>query len=95
MDNRAPKKIYLLWHGESPEGSGEGIFWNEDRINDTDEEYYHVSEIEQLEKEKEWLIHHYAKDMIIDNDRLDNHGIDDFKKEIIEEMQQALLEESE
>ena len=44
----------------------------------------------QLEKEKEWLVHHYAKDMVIDNDRLDDHGINDFKNEIIEEMQEAL-----
>ncbi len=48
--------------------------------------------IEQLKKEKEWLINHYAKDMVIDNDRLDDHSIDDFKKEIIEDMQQVLKE---
>ena len=53
MDNRAPKKIYLTWYGESPEESGEGIYWNEDRVNNTDEEYYHVSEIERLENRVE------------------------------------------
>ena len=55
MDNNAPKKIYLLCYGESQEESGEDIFWSEDRINDTDEEYYHVSEIERLRKELEWI----------------------------------------
>jgi len=50
MDNNAPKKIYLLCYGESHEESGEDIFWCEDRINDTDEEYYHVSEIKRLRK---------------------------------------------
>ena len=50
MDNNAPKKIYLLCYGESREESGENIFWSEDRINDTDEEYHHVSEIERLKK---------------------------------------------
>ena len=50
MDDRVPKKIYLLCYGESREESGEDIFWSKDRINDTDEEYYHVSEIERLKK---------------------------------------------
>ena len=50
MDSNTPKKIYLLCYGESPEGSGEDIFWSEDRVNDTDEEYHHVSEIERLKK---------------------------------------------
>ena len=46
--------------------------------------------IEILYKQKEWLIHHYAKDMVIDNRRLDDHGIDDLKKEIIDDMHQSL-----
>ncbi len=51
-----------------------------------------AKKIGMLLKEKEWLINHYAKDMVIDNDRLDDHSIDDFKKEIIEDMQQVLKE---
>ncbi len=47
-------------------------------------------EIERLKKEKEWLIEHYAKDMVIQNDRLDDHDWEDLKKEIAKEMQQAL-----
>ncbi len=78
MDNRAPKKIYLTCYGENPEENGEDIFWSESRINDTDEEYYHASEIERTEKEKEWLLQRLLKD------------IPCTKKELIKIMNQAL-----
>lgn len=56
-----PKTIHLQWHDEdgkefdSPNFDGECVTWSIDAINDDDELYYHVSEIERLNKEKEWL----------------------------------------
>ena len=88
-NNDAPKKIYLLCYGESREESGEDIFWCEDRINDTDEEYYHVSEIERLREENKWLIENYATTVYLVTDgKMLQERIDDIK----EAMQQTLKE---
>ena len=62
MDNKIPKKIYLQWYDEDGVEiqtdfmNEQDVLWCEDKINDTDIEYYHVSENERLRKEKEWLI---------------------------------------
>ncbi len=50
-------------------------------------------EIERLWKEKEWLLEAYALDVYIGNDRLDDHKLNDYKNEILKEMQQALKED--
>ena len=51
-----------------------------------------AKKIWMLWKEKEWLLEAYALDVYIGNDRLDDHKLDDYKNEILEEMQQALKE---
>ena len=50
-----------------------------------------VKKIGMLLKEKEWILETYVLDVYIGNDRLD--GADDYKNEILENMQQALKEE--
>lgn len=55
-----PETIYLQWHDEdgkefdSSTFDGEGVTWSKDAINDDDELYYHVSEIERLRKALEF-----------------------------------------
>jgi len=51
-----------------------------------------AKKIGMLLKEKEWLLEAYALDVYIGNDRLDDHEVDDYKNEILENMQQALKE---
>ncbi len=52
-----------------------------------------AKKIWMLWKEKEWLLEAYALDVYIGNDRLDDHKLNDYKNEILEEMQQVLKEE--
>lgn len=98
MDDNAPKKIYLLCYGESREGSGEDIFWSEDRINDTDEEYYHVSEIERLRKEAEKacrVIDTFITLFFLRQDKMDYNVVDDglrlIKKRMKENERESIL----
>jgi len=56
MDSTIPKKIYLQWYDEDGVEiqtdfmNERDVLWCEDRIDDTDIEYHHVSEIERLKE---------------------------------------------
>ena len=51
-----------------------------------------AKKIGMLLKEKEWLLGTYALDVYIGGDRLDDHELDNYKNEILENMRQALEE---
>ena len=50
MEDSIPERIYLQRYDDDGNLVGDKATWCEDRINESDIEYYHVSEIERLRK---------------------------------------------